>query len=264
MPRDNLLSSACLEFFEHIKKEGIKDLIKHIVENYRDQLHQLEYVELFQHILARFDQTRGFTINLDYFLESEDDVAARRRNTVNPRTGALMEHITMDHAEEEYWNTSDDEEDMQAKAANRNASVNGSSPATKLVDYASDEDVDENIEAGDLGSDAKAADERMDDSPSKSDDASVASTPPERLSEKRRREEDEEEDLGKLISHKRRNSTSASSNASSTSGILRKRKGVANARDAGGGVAPKKISISLSPTIKAGGGQAGGKQDDET
>ncbi|KAI0132308.1 component of IIS longevity pathway SMK-1-domain-containing protein [Xylariales sp. AK1849] len=262
MPRDNLLSSACLEFFEHIKKESIKDLIKHVVENHREKLQKLSYVELFRHILTRYDQTRGFTVNLDYFLESEDDVT-RRRNTINPRNGALMEHISMDQAEEEYWNTSDDEEDMQVKAGSRNPAVNGASPATKLVDYASDEEVDESIEEAGLGTDGGATDEKMDEEASKIDGARPAPSPPERLSEKRQREEDEEEDLGKLISHKRRNSTSASSTASSTSGILRKKKGFANARDAGGGGAPKKIAISLSTAPKPGIGQPDDKHGDE-
>lgn len=172
-----------------------------------------------------------------------------------------MEHIAIDHAEEEYWNTSDDEDDLQGKPGNRGtASINGSSPSTKLVDYASDEELDEAIEAGALVADETLA--KTGDAP-KSDEATSAATPPERLSEKRRREEDEEEDLGKFIQHKRRNSTSASSNSSSTSGVLRKRKGSATVRDAG-----PKIAISLTPAlssaIKAGNGQTGGRQDDET
>ncbi|KAH8681480.1 component of IIS longevity pathway SMK-1-domain-containing protein [Xylariales sp. PMI_506] len=263
MPRDNLVSSACLEFFEHIKKESIKDLIKHVVENYREKVERLAYVELFRHILTRYDQTRGFTVNLDYFLESEDDVS-RRRNNINPRTGALMEHITMDQAEEEYWNTSDDEEEMHIKAGNR-AAANGTSPATRLVDYASDEDVDENIDEAELGPEDKALDDSMDDDDSSKLEGGLVSTPPERLSEKRRREEDEEDDLGKLISHKRRNSTPASANSSTTSGVLRKKKGAATPRDAGGGGGgPKKIAISLSSAIKAGSGSNGGSEDNDS
>ena len=38
MPRDNLLNSACLEIFEMIKREHVKTLIDHLVENYRDKL----------------------------------------------------------------------------------------------------------------------------------------------------------------------------------------------------------------------------------
>lgn len=249
MPRDNLLSSACLELFEFIKKESIKELIKHMVENYREKLQKLAYVELFGEILLRYDQTRGFTVNLDYFLETPEDDVARRRTNINPRTGGLMEHLAIDQAEEEYWNTSDDEDELQAKVGSRASSVNGSSSSTKLVDYVSDEEGEENVESGTFSG---SKDEKMEDADSKVEGAVVS--PPERLSEKRRREEDEEDDLGKLIQHKRRNSTSASSNASNTSSMIRKKKPLAAGRDSG---APKKIAISLSTTsAKTVGGRA--------
>ena len=260
MPRDNLLSSACLEFFEFIKKENVKDLIKYVVEHHRDKLQKLAYMELFRYIILRYDQTRGFTINLDYFLESDEVGSNSNRGRINPRTGGLMEHITMDHAEEEYWNTSDDEDEPHGQTGNGElASANGASPGTKLVDYASDEELDEAIG----GADAVVAenDENAVDGVSKQDDGAVVG-PPERLSEKRRREENEEEDLSKLVQHKRRNSTSASANPSTTSGFLRKRsQSSANVKDAGS--AGRKIAISLSPSIKAGNGQIGGRSDDE-
>lgn len=264
MHRDNLLSSACLEFFEFIKKEAIKELIKHAVENYRDKLEKLDRFELFRHILLRYDQTRGFTVSLDYFMEAEEDVSRKRPN-VNPRTGGPLEYGHMDAAEEEYWNTSDDEDEMQSKVATsgegRAESLNGMS-GSKLVDYGSDDDADDHVEAGalDAGDEGKAGSEKSDNG-SKSGESSPVATPPERLSEKRRREEDEEEDLGKLIQHKRRNSSSAGSASSSGSGFLRKKKLGVAPRDAGGG-GPKKIAISLGGAVKAGHGQAGGKQDD--
>ncbi|CAJ2501518.1 Uu.00g043710.m01.CDS01 [Anthostomella pinea] len=259
MPRDNLLSSACLEFFEFIRKESIKDLVKHIVENYREKVQELAYLDLFRTLIIRYDQTGGFTANMDYFLEVEEDVG-RRRTNINPRTGGPMEHLTtMDQAEEEYWNTSDDEDDLQAKSSGRTSALNGASPSSKLlVDYASDEEVDDNIDAGAISAD----EDGQEDGVRKSDDGLPnVGTPPERLSEKRRREEDEEDDLSKMIQHKRRNSTSATSNASSTSSLLRKKKGMVGGRDSGGG--PKKISISLSSNLKSGDGQSGNQADDE-
>ncbi|KAI0600904.1 component of IIS longevity pathway SMK-1-domain-containing protein [Biscogniauxia sp. FL1348] len=258
MPRDNLLSSACLEFFEFIRRENIKELVKHIIENYRDKVQSLAYMDLFRTFIVRYDQTGGFTANMDYFLEVDEDVSRRRAN-INPRTG-LMEHLSMDQAEEEYWNTSDDEDELQGKSGDRPSSANGSSPGTKLlVDYASDEDGDENVEAAAISAD----EEKPDGDAKKSEDSPAdAGQPPERLSEKRRREEDEEDDLGKLVQHKRRNSTSASSNSSSTSGVLRKRKTLSNAREAGAG--PKKIAISLSSNVKTGNGPADNRLDDES
>ncbi|KAI1074930.1 DUF625-domain-containing protein [Whalleya microplaca] len=257
MPRDNLLSSACLEFFEFIKRENIKELIKHVVENYRERLLTLTYLDLFRTLIIRYDQTGGFTAKMDYSMDVDDE--PRRRANINPRTGGLMEHLTMDQNDDEYWNTSDDEEDFQPKSGHRTSSTNGEPSNTKpLVDYASDEEADENVDAGALSAD----EDKPEDEPKKANESPATVAPPlERLSEKRRREEDEEDDLTKMVQHKRRNSSSASSNNSSTSGILRKRKSMSGARDAGGG--PKKIAISISPNIKAGNGQAGNQSDDE-
>lgn len=246
MPRDNLLTSACLEFFEHIKKESIKDIIKHTVDNFRAKLEKLAYVPLFAFILQRFDQTQGFTANLEHFIEPEDEVRRRRHGQImNPRTG-LMDQLALEHNDDEYWNTSDDEEDMQIRSGNRTLGANGASPNTRLVDYASDEDIDESIEEGDLIPDSQITTEKMDDDEAKG--LGSLPSPPERLSEKRRREEDEEDDMSKLLSHKRRNSSSASSNASSTSGILGKKRRSTGAREAAGG--PRKIAISLSTSLK--------------
>lgn len=247
MPRNNLLTSACLEFFEHIKKESIKELIKHAVENFREKLEKLAYVPLFAFIIQRYDQTQGFTANVDSFMDSEEDMRRRRQGQIiNPRTG-IMEHL-MDQTDDEYWNTSDDEEDLHMRTGNRNLSVNGGSPATKLVDYASDEELDDNLEDGGFIADGQADEGKMLDEDDSKSQGSLPS-PPERLSEKRRREEDEEDELGKLMTHKRRSSSSASSNASSTSGLLGKKKRIPNAKDGGSG--PKKIAISLSPSAKA-------------
>ncbi|KAI1828689.1 DUF625-domain-containing protein [Xylaria intraflava] len=244
MPRDNLISSACLEFFEHIKKENIKELVKHMVENYREKLQSLSYMEVFRTLLLRYDQTAGFTANMDYYLDSED--GDRRRN--RPPHRNPMEHLTMDEAQEEYWNTSDDEDDLQLKPSERTLSGNGETLGSKLlVDYASDEELDDNIEAGAISGDEDKPQVVAQKGVGK---PIVAVLPPERISEKRRREEDEEDDLSKTVQHKRRNSSSAGSNTSGTPSALRRKKVVGAVRDPG--AAPKKIAISLSSSTKAG------------
>ncbi|KAJ8106222.1 hypothetical protein ONZ43_g7137 [Nemania bipapillata] len=239
MPRDNLISSACLELFEHVKKENIKELVKHMVENYREKLQSLSYMELFRTLILRYDQTSGFTANMDFFLEADEDGSRDRRRNRPPPQRHQMEHLTMDDAQEEYWNNSDDEDDLQVRPSDRTLPGNSESPSAKLlVDYASDEELDDNIEAG-----AISGDEDRPESPI------GAVPPPERVSEKRRREEDEEDDLSKMIQQKRRNSTSSGPNTSSaTPSPLRKRKAAAGGRDSGG--APKKIAISLTSAAK--------------
>jgi protein phosphatase-4 regulatory subunit 3 len=194
--RDNLLSSASLELFEYIKKENIKDLVKHLVENHRERLLSLSYLSTFRDLVLRYDQTQGYTANMDYFLDTEHDVGRK------PPPGArMMEHIAVDPAEEEYWNSPDpdDEDDHSVRPAAKTPAGNGSStPSRPLVDYPSDEEGDENADPN--------AEENRDDS---SDDntrgtepnlPSVA--PPERLAEKRRREEDDEDELDKLMHNK--------------------------------------------------------------
>jgi len=252
MPRDNLLGSACLEMFEFIKKENMKELVKHLVENYRDRLDDLSYMATFREIILRYDQTQGYTANMDYFLESEEDMT--RRPPPNTR---LMEHIAVDPHEEEYWETSDPEDESEEHRGNSSGAApttNGSTPSKPLVDYASDEEGEETA--------ADTEDKSMEDeggdidgaNSTTSDDATSAAAavaPPERLSEKRRREDDEDEDeLGKLMANKRRNSSSSDANSAASGKVGQRRRSFT--AGSGNGT-PKKISISLSPALKSGG-----------
>ncbi|KAI0396210.1 DUF625-domain-containing protein [Xylariaceae sp. FL0594] len=252
LPRDNLISSACLDLFEHVRKENIKELVKHMVENYREKLRGLSYMEPFRALILRYDQTAGFTANMDYFAENDDESSRERRRSRLMVQRAPMEHLTVDQAEEDYFNTSDDEDDLTMKLSDRPLSTNQESSNTKLlVDYGSDEDPDDHVEAG-----AISGDEDRPEGGDRKVAAKLAESvaPPERVSDKRRREEDEDDDLSKLVQHKRRNSTSAGSNASTaltTSPVgPRKRKPGGGVRDLSTG--PKKISISLSSATKAG------------
>ncbi|XP_044724148.1 component of IIS longevity pathway SMK-1 domain-containing protein [Hirsutella rhossiliensis] len=252
LPRDNLLSSASMELFEHIKKENIKELVKHLVANYRERLVSLSYLPTFRDIVLRYDQTQGYTANVDYLLEGEGEMSKKP-----PPSTRLMEHITMDPAEEEYWNTSDpeDEDDEHhGEGVEKASSTNGSTTSSRpLVDYPSDEDSDENANP-------EAKTKAMDDKPgsgpgsdASADQETGASpfVPPplERVSEKRRREEDEEDQLGKLMHNKRRNSSSSESSTSVTPRTAARRRSLTP--NSGNGP-PKKISISFSPTVKTG------------
>lgn len=242
MPRDNLLSSASLEFFEYIKKENLKDLVKHLVVNYRERLVGLSYMPTFRDIILRYDQTQGYTSNMDYFLDAEDEMGRRP-----PPNSRLMEHITVDQEQEEYWATSDPEDEDDQKGKEVQGSVNGSTtPSKPLVDYASDEDADENIDP-----EGQTTDDQYESGSSSCDGGFGTVPPPERLSEKRRREEDDEDELGKLMQNKRRNSSPADSASSGSSGVLKRRKSFT--AGSGNGTS-KKIAISLSPALKTGGG----------
>ena len=255
MPKDNLVSSACLELFEFIKKEVLKDVIKHMVENYREQLINLSYLPPFGDLINRYDDTEGFTKEEDSTMEPDEELARKQLPSTR-----MMEHITIDSAEEEYWNTSDpeDEEDHEGKTGEKRLAEAPSTPSKPLVDYTSDEEVDENVDPAAAAAEENAATESgesaVSDEAADSVTSSLAVSPPERLSEKRRREEDEEDELDKLSS-KRRNSTSSENSALSSTGLAR-RKG--SLKTGSGKTTPKRIAISLSSAVRTGGDSSSG------
>lgn len=251
--RDTLLSSATLEVFEYIKKADIEDLVKFLVENHRDKLLSLSYLMTFRDLILRYDKPQAYTATMDSFIDDSDEIGRKP-----PPGTRMMEHISMDPAEEEYWNTSDpeDEDEQPQRTAEKTpATSNGSvTPGTPLVDYPSDEDdenVDPNAPVSQSGSGSDKGSEDT-DLPVSSESAHTLVSPPERIAEKRRREEDDVDELDKLSQNKRRNSTSAPSSPASQ-GIARRRKsftpGSGNA-----GQGSKKIAISLSPSLKSGNG----------
>ncbi|KAM3447335.1 hypothetical protein MY3296_008805 [Beauveria thailandica] len=245
LPRDNLLSSACLELFEYVKKENMKDLVKHLVETYRDRLAELSYMSTFRDIVLRYDQTQGFTTDVEYFLESEEDMTRRL-----PPNARLLEHITVDPQEDEYWENTSDPEDDGEEAQNANS---GSTPSKPLVDYASDEEGDDAAVE-----DEEAMKDEDADKPASWSNQECVKSPPERISEKRRREDDEDEDeLGKLVANKRRNSGSTDANTV----IASKASSTRRRSFSTGSTNSKKIAISLSPALKSGGDL---RSDDET
>ena len=262
MPRDNLLNSACLEFFDFIKRESIKTVITHLVENYREKMKTITYVETFSYFILRYDQIQGLAPSMETsFLDTEEDTPKRAETVRGNRWEGIKD---LDAAEEEYFNTSDDEEEISSKSPLGRRSINGASPLKPLVDYPSDEETEnmdtdppsENLPA----KDASPASSTTDDSDKNgvlTPTSSTAPPPPERLSEKRRREEDEEDELGKLAHPKRRNSSSSMS--SHTNSVLRRKKSFTNnSHGSGAGGKANTIAISISTAIKTGGESTGG------
>jgi protein phosphatase 4 regulatory subunit 3 len=255
MARDNLLNSACLEFFDFIKRENIKTVISHIVENYSDKLEKITYVDIFSNFCIRYYQASSVETS---FLDTdvEGDAPKRQENGRGSRWDSGIKDL--DATEEEYFNTSDNEEEANEKSSENKP--NGASPASKpLVDYNSDE---ENETAESASGNAQDPNTPQSTSSKNSKDviltpgSSSASTPPERVSEKRRREEEDDDDMSKLATNpKRRNSTSSTTSAgSNTSSVLRRKKSFTNSGSGGKG---NKIAISISPAIKTGGEGAG-------
>lgn len=154
MPRDNLLNSACLEMFEFIRKEGIKPIIVHLGENYRQKLQQITYVDTFENLLLRYDQLTADRPESEHTLFSQDeDSPDMSRQGLGGRWQGIPE---MDVSEEDYFNTSDDDDDdaLLSQGSVENAlrltrmreDVNGDSPANRpLVDYPDDDDDEDEL-----------------------------------------------------------------------------------------------------------------------
>lgn len=283
MPRDNLLNSACLELFEFIKRENFKTLILHIVENYRERLQQITYVDTFQALILRYDQMQGYNPDMDTSLFSNDGDTTPNHSKANGnrRYQGVKE---MDAAEEAYFNTSDDE-DEPGPSPDKQPLMNGSSPMLKsLVDYPDDDEDGMAVfpqdppstsplsstksENNDDGSSTSTSTPPSPTPSSSNMSTPLVQTPPERLSEKRRREADDEEDeLGKLSLTKRRTSSGGShATMSNTLGnhnsVLRRKKGFAIGNLSKDSPGAKKIEISLAGAKAS--TEAGPKRDDSS
>lgn len=258
MPRDNLLNSACLELFEFIRKETIKPLVIHLGSSYRQKLQEITYVDTFTSLLLRYDQLTLDKPEIEHTLLSQDDDSpSLSRMQANGRWQGLPE---MDASEEDYFNTSDEDDEAQVDDGPvkewtermqwhrhhrrlRPEMVNGAaSPISKpLVDYPDDDD-DELTDSKPTSTpqtpltpesekenspDTRSTPEkRLQPSPDiRSITDNELQHPPERVSEKRRRQEDEEDDeMGKLTTgSKRRNSSSSASSLGSQGSMKRKK-----------------------------------------
>ena len=254
MPRDSLLNSACLELFEFIKRENIKALVQHVVDNYREKLEPITYVDTFQNLILRYDQMNEpvTTQELDHSFTSVDsDTPGRHMHMING--GKWAQALKDPDAEEEaYFNGSDDEDDGLPSAEK---AVNGASPVRPLVNYPDDDEaLDDDIDI--LTSSAPSVSPRTLSSATQTQTSpntpkSGGGSPPERLSEKRRREEDEEDELLSSISAsgiKRRASLTSNSSSGSLRSLRRKSPNIAT-KDGGG--TQKKIPLSIP--LKSGG-----------
>ena len=147
MPRDNLLNSACLELFEYIKRESIKQLIVHLVEGYRERLMRIIYVNTFQALVLKYEQlTSGYPMANG----AEDGSFTTQEGTPHQGVNGRQSYHglkEMDNDEEAYFNTDDDiEDDEGLPTAVKQAMVNGASPVRPLVSYPDDDEVDEGMD----------------------------------------------------------------------------------------------------------------------
>lgn len=249
MPRDNLLNSACLELFEYIKREAVKQLVCHLVEMYRERLMSISYVNTFQAIVLKYDQ-----MNEPYQPNGVEDSSFTTQEGTPQRQPNGQQSFAglkdMDNDEEAYFNAEDDLDDDEALPTSvKQLPINGASPVRPLVNYPLDDDED-GMDI--LASSPDPLREKKSSSTNSSDDhqiptdesdapqmepmdedgtspldvmpdqdgergrdrkpVAVQQSTPDSLATKRRREEDDEDELGKMMGGvKRRNSSVSSS-----------------------------------------------------
>jgi len=153
--RDNLLNSAILELFAHIRKENIKPFIMHLVELYRERLEAINIrgIDIFTGIVLRYDQylhpelmpSLPPGVEDSSFMTSDADTPNTRHVTINGGGTRWQGLKEIDPGEEAYFNASDDDdEDELSKDSFSSSAMFNASPLSKpLVDYADDEDEDD-------------------------------------------------------------------------------------------------------------------------
>ncbi|EPE02546.1 suppressor of mek1 [Ophiostoma piceae UAMH 11346] len=164
LPRDNLVCSAGLEFFDFFTKEDLGDLTKHLVTTYNEKLQALSCMPTFRDLvtgkypppgISNQQQQQPAVLGSNNHVASQqvrsNDDGAIAARLPNGSHASLMDSITMDPDEDAYWNGEDDDDELQASLDSpEDDHVNGDSSVLKqLVDYPSDEETDEASEGDD-------------------------------------------------------------------------------------------------------------------
>ncbi|KAL8284157.1 hypothetical protein RQP46_004906 [Phenoliferia psychrophenolica] len=115
--RDNLLSSACLEFFEFIRGTNVKAVINHLMDRHGERIRLLaRTLKTFEMLIARWEQNNEPPPKVEA-------VSATATSKSMTREGGNW--ARMDIEEESYFNGSDEEDDST------NVSTGGSGSTTK-------------------------------------------------------------------------------------------------------------------------------------
>lgn len=120
--RDNLVTSACLEFFEHIRKEPVKPLINHLFEKYESRVRALtQHATIghyFQAMIVQWEksnaeQSVATNTTMEASLTTFDEAEKERKMRDLTRRGE--NRAIMDSDEEDYFNEDEDEEDVMGE-----------------------------------------------------------------------------------------------------------------------------------------------------
>ncbi|KAI0940290.1 hypothetical protein AcV5_001437 [Taiwanofungus camphoratus] len=104
--RDNLLSASCQEFFEHMRKENMKDLIHHCMTRHEAVIRALAETSLggprFQALICRWEMN----------IEPPPEEAERTEHPTPNGTRRWGQGRLLEVEEEDYFNADDDEDEI--------------------------------------------------------------------------------------------------------------------------------------------------------
>lgn len=112
-PRYNMLNSSVLELMEFIRKENIKTLVEHIVEQHIERLEGVDYVSTFQELRTKHEQNKEVVPNA-FATAPANGVAVQQRWRKDARA--------LEREEEDYFNEEDDDDPRRASTSGKRPS----------------------------------------------------------------------------------------------------------------------------------------------
>ncbi|KAI1320357.1 Platinum sensitivity protein [Mortierella claussenii] len=137
--KNNLLNSACIEFFDFIRSENIKSLISHIVPLYGEKLKGIDYVNTFKVLIRKYEQQQDTSgADTEAVDATTNDVNGAKRAGFGQKAWSSS---TVDDDEEAYFNNSDDEDEVPNEGKHEDDPP--TSDLRRRVDADSSEDTNE-------------------------------------------------------------------------------------------------------------------------
>lgn len=246
--RNNLVASACLDFFEHMKSQNMKTLISHCMERHGARMRQLAELPYtapcFSSLVDEWER------NQEPLVPQESGHAAQRPGGADDKSrqpsDAARDAVAAtaaDPDEDAYFQSDEDPKDIPPRTS--------SSASGSLVPY-DDDDEDELAKSEDGTADGRKATDA-------SAEAALSPTSLSRIPEKRRRSEDDDDDdaddqLSRLSKRKSGRMSKNKTKAESSSGSDEAEAGVEVTQQPGGFI--RSMANTISNTF--GGGNSGG------
>ncbi|KAF9384342.1 Platinum sensitivity protein [Podila verticillata] len=137
--KNNLLNSACIEFFEYIRHENNKALVAHVVSLHGERLKQIQYVDTFNQLIRRFEQQNDKSMADTQTADTAASEAGSAKQG-QARPGDGWTSTTVDDDEEAYFNNSDEEDEVPDEEKSNDPPVSDLRRRVKEPEDSDDED----------------------------------------------------------------------------------------------------------------------------